>query len=128
VRSASSRTAGLRDSQFVIQNALGSDAVQFADAQADIAEGARVLILDPIGPGVGARIESYAKRHGATVIDYDRLTVGDSRRYFVGFDDVAIGKAIGLGLVATLVRLWPGAAADLRDHARARDHGASRGR
>jgi D-xylose transport system substrate-binding protein len=98
-------TAGLRDSQFVIQNALGSDATQFADAQADITKGARVLILDPLDSGVGAKIESYARRHGVPVIDYDRLTLGGSRRYYVSFDDVAVGKAMGLGLVSC-ARAW----------------------
>jgi D-xylose transport system substrate-binding protein len=39
------------------------------------------------------------------VIDYDRLTLGGSRRYFVSFDQVAVGKAIGLGLVSC-VSAW----------------------
>jgi D-xylose transport system substrate-binding protein len=97
--------AGLRDSQFVIQNALGSDATQFSDAQADITKGARVLILDPLDSGVGAKIESYARHHGVAVIDYDRLTVGGSRRYFVSFDDVAVGQAMGRGL-ASCAKAW----------------------
>jgi D-xylose transport system substrate-binding protein len=98
-------TAGLRAWQFVIQNALGSDATQFAFAKLDIARGARVLILDPIDNGVGARIESYAERHHVPVIDYDRLTLGGHRPYFVSFDFVAVGKALGLGLVSC-ARAW----------------------
>jgi hypothetical protein len=61
--------AGLKPSQFVIQNAQGSDATEYADAQADITKGAKVLIMDPIDPGVGAKIESYAKSHGVPVVD-----------------------------------------------------------
>jgi D-xylose transport system substrate-binding protein len=99
------KTAGLAGSQLLIQNALGSDATQVADAQADITEGAKVLILDPLDSGAGQVIESYAKRHGVAVIDYDRLTVGGSRRYFAGFDDVAVGQAIGRGLVSC-VSAW----------------------
>jgi D-xylose transport system substrate-binding protein len=99
------RTAGLAGSQFLIQNAQGSDATQVADAQADITDGAKVLILDPLDSGVGKIIESYAKRHGVAVIDYDRLTLGGSRRYFVGFDGVAVGQAIGRGLVSC-VSAW----------------------
>jgi D-xylose transport system substrate-binding protein len=98
-------TAGLPGSQLDIQNAEGSDATQVADAQADIVSGAKVLILDPLDSGVGALIESYAKAHSVPVIDYDQLTRGGSRRYFVSFDNVAIGKAMGLGLVSC-VSAW----------------------
>jgi len=98
-------TAGLPTSKFVIQNAQGSDATQLSDAQVDIVEGAKVLILDPLDSGVGKIIESYAKGHGVSVIDYDRLTVGGSRRYFVNFNDVAVGQAMGRGLVSC-VSAW----------------------
>jgi D-xylose transport system substrate-binding protein len=98
-------TAGLPGSLLVVQNALGSDATQFAQAQADIVLGASVIILDPLDSGVGQRIELYAKRHGVSVIDYDRLTAGGSRLYYVSFDNVAVGKAIGQGLVSC-VSAW----------------------
>jgi D-xylose transport system substrate-binding protein len=98
-------TAGLPTSKFMIQNALGSDATQLADAQADITLGAKVLILDPLDSGVGKVIESYARKHGVSVIDYDRLTQGGSRRYYVGFNDVAVGQAMGRGLVSC-VSAW----------------------
>ena len=58
------QTAGLSSSQFVVQNALGSDATQLTDAQTDITNGATVLLVDPLDSGVGASIESYAKAHG----------------------------------------------------------------
>ena len=73
------RTAGLSKSQFVIQNALGSDATELTDAQTDITNGATVLMVDPIDSGVGGSIEAYARSHGVAVIDYDRLTLGGSR-------------------------------------------------
>ena len=98
-------TAGLPSSLLLVQNALGSDATQFADAQADITLGASVLILDPLDSGVGREIEHSAKEHGVAVIDYDRITLGGSRRYFVSFDLVAVGKATGLGLVSC-VSAW----------------------
>jgi D-xylose transport system substrate-binding protein len=97
--------AGLPSSLLIVQNALGSDSTQFAEAQADIVQGARVIILDPLDSGVGQHIESFAKQHGVDVIDYDRLTLGGSRRYFVTFDQVAVGKAIGQGLVSC-VSAW----------------------
>jgi D-xylose transport system substrate-binding protein len=94
--------AGLKASQIVIQNALGSDATEYADAQADITKGASVLIMDPLDSGVGAKIESYAKSHGVPVIDYDRLTLGGSRSYYVSFNNVYVGTLLGKGLVSCI--------------------------
>ncbi len=59
------QTAGLSSSQYLVQNALGSDATQLTDAQTDIANGATVLLVDPLDSGVGAQIESYAKTAGS---------------------------------------------------------------
>ncbi|HEX3921607.1 MAG TPA: substrate-binding domain-containing protein, partial [Streptosporangiaceae bacterium] len=94
--------AGLKSSDYIIQNALGSDATEYSDAQADITKGASVLIMDGIDSGVGARIESYAKAHGVPVIDYDRLTLGGSRKYYVSFDNVKVGTLLGQGLVSCI--------------------------
>ena len=93
-------TAGLSASQFSVQNAQGSDSTEFTDAQEAITKGASVLIMDPLDSGVGARIESYAKQHGVAVIDYDRLTLGGSRQYYVSFNNVQVGTLIGQGMVS----------------------------
>jgi len=92
--------AGLSSSQFTVQNAQGSDATQLSDAQTAITKGATVLIMDPLDAGVGAQIETYAKSHGVAVIDYDRLTLGGSRQYYVSFNNVQVGKIIGQGFQA----------------------------
>ena len=92
--------AGLSSSQFTVQNAQGSDATELSDAQAAITKGASVLIMDPLDSGVGAQIETYAKSHGAQVIDYDRLTLGGSRAYYVSFNNVLVGTKIGQGFTA----------------------------
>jgi D-xylose transport system substrate-binding protein len=97
--------AGVNSSNYVVQNALGSDATQLTDAQTDIANGATVLLVDPLDSGVGAQIESYAKTRGVKVIDYDRLTLGGSRTYYVSFNNVAVGKLQGQGLVSC-VKAW----------------------
>ena len=99
------QTAGLSSSQYVVQNALGSDATQLTDAQTDISNGATVLLVDPLDSGVGAQIESYAKARGVKVIDYDRLTLGGSRAYYVSFNNVKVGQLIGKGLVSC-VAAW----------------------
>jgi len=92
--------AGLSSSQFTVQNAQGSDQTQLSDAQTAITKGATVLIMDPLDSGVGAQIETYAKAHGAAVIDYDRLTLGGSRQYYVSFNNVLVGTKIGQGFAA----------------------------
>src|SRR6202035_2663960 len=65
-----------------------------------ITKGASVLIMDPLDSGVGASIESYAKSHGVGVIDYDRLTLGGSRAYYVSFNNVLVGSTMGQGFVS----------------------------
>jgi D-xylose transport system substrate-binding protein len=92
--------AGLSSSQFTVQNAQGSDQTQLSDAQTAITKGATVLIMDPLDSGVGAQIEQYAKAHGVAVIDYDRLTLGGSRQYYVSFNNVLVGTKIGQGFAA----------------------------
>ncbi len=99
------QTAGLSSSNYVVQNALGSDATQLTDAQTDISNGATVLLVDPLDAGVGAQIESYAKARGVKTIDYDRLTLGGSRTYYVSFNNVTVGKLMGAGLVSC-VAAW----------------------
>jgi D-xylose transport system substrate-binding protein len=94
--------AGLTSSEFTIQNALGQDSTQLADAKTAITKGATVLIVDPIDSGVGAQIEQYAKSQGVAVIDYDRLTLGGTRSYYVSFNNVQVGKVMGQGLVSCI--------------------------
>ena len=91
--------AGLSSSDISVVNAQGKDSQELTDAQTAIASGATVLIMDPLDSGVGAQIESYAKSHGVPVIDYDRLTLGGSRDYYVSFDNVKVGTLIGQGFV-----------------------------
>jgi D-xylose transport system substrate-binding protein len=98
-------TAGLSPSQYSVVNAQGSDATELSDAQEAITKGASVLIMDPLDSGVGASIESYAKSHGVAVIDYDRLTLGGSRSYYVSFNNVLVGTLIGKGFVSC-VTAW----------------------
>ena len=97
--------AGLRRGQFIITNAEGSDATEQAQAESDMTQGATVLLLDPIDSGVGASIESAAASMGVKVIDYDRMTLGGTRAYYVSFDNVAVGTLMARGLVSC-IRAW----------------------
>jgi len=86
-----------------VQMPLGSD--QFSAAQTAITKGASVLIVDARYYGVGVQIESYAHAHGVPVIDYDTLTLGGTRQYYVGFDSLKVGVLLGQGLVSC-VSAW----------------------
>jgi D-xylose transport system substrate-binding protein len=97
--------AGLSTSDLTVENALGSDATQLSMAQSAVTKGASVLVVDPLDSGVGAHIESYAKQHGVAVIDYDRLTLGGTRSYYVSFNNVKVGQVMGQGLTAC-VTAW----------------------
>ncbi|HVV36118.1 MAG TPA: substrate-binding domain-containing protein [Acidimicrobiales bacterium] len=94
------KAAGLTSADFKIDNAQGSAVTQQQQAEADITEGATVLLLDQLDSGSAAAIETNAQAHGVKVIDYDRLTKGGvDGRYYVSFDNVTVGKLIGQGLV-----------------------------
>ncbi len=93
-------TAGLKASSLTIQNALGSTSTQIAQAEAMIAKGVKVLLLDALDGPTGVTIESKAKAAHVKVIDYDRLVLGGSRLYYVSFDNVYVGHLLGTGLVS----------------------------
>jgi D-xylose transport system substrate-binding protein len=97
--------AGLKPNQFFIQNGHGSPQEQLTDAQGDIAKGAKVLILTSLDSSSGAIIETYAESRGVKVIDYDRLTLGGDRSYYVSFNNVAVGTLIGQGLLSC-IKSW----------------------
>jgi D-xylose transport system substrate-binding protein len=97
--------AGVPASDIIIQNAQGSDSTFLTDAQTDITNGASIILSDPEDSGTGASVEKYAAAHGAKVIDYDRLTLGGSRPYYVSFNNVTVGQKIGQGLVSC-VSAW----------------------
>jgi D-xylose transport system substrate-binding protein len=97
--------AGLSKSQFTVQNAQGQDSTELSDAQIAIGRGASVLVVDPLSSVVGASIEKYAAAHGVPVIDYNRLTLGGSRQFYVGFNSVKVGTTLGKGLVSC-IKAW----------------------
>src|SRR4051812_26598870 len=92
-------TAGLSQNDFSVQNAQGSTQTMQTQAEAAITNGASVLVVDPLDSGSGAAIESNAKAKGVATIDYDRLTLNGSSSYYVSFDNVKVGRAIGQGFV-----------------------------
>ena len=95
--------AGLSPSDFKITNAGGSVSTMQQQAEADITDGASVLLIDPIDTGSGAAIEKNAEAKGLKVIDYDRLVLGGpSDRYYVSFNNVKVGQLIGQGEISCI--------------------------
>jgi D-xylose transport system substrate-binding protein len=94
------QAAGLGASDFKIDNAQGSAATMQTQAEADITQGASVLLVDALDSGSGAAIEANATSKGVKVVDYDRLVKGGaSGRIYVSFDNVKVGNLIGQGEV-----------------------------
>jgi D-xylose transport system substrate-binding protein len=85
-----------------IVNAEASATTQKTQADAAIANGAKVLLLVNLDSASGAAIEAAAAKQGVKVIDYDRLTLGGSASYYVSFNNVTVGKLQGQGLVKCL--------------------------
>jgi D-xylose transport system substrate-binding protein len=94
--------AGYSASDFKIDNAQGSDATELALAQADITQGAKVLVMAPLDPTVGTQIQTLATSKGVKLISYDRATFTGTNTYYVSFDNVQVGKLIGDGFKACL--------------------------
>ncbi len=95
--------AGLSSSDFKITNAQGSVSTMQQQAEADITDGASVLLIDPIDTGSGAAIEKNAEAKGLKVIDYDRLVLGGPPdRYYVSFNNVKVGQLIGQGEISCI--------------------------
>jgi D-xylose transport system substrate-binding protein len=82
-----------------IVNAQGDPTQQRTQAEQALTNGAKVILLVDLDPGSGKSIISLAHARGAKVIDYDRLTLGGGADYYVSFDNVAVGKLQGQGLV-----------------------------
>jgi D-xylose transport system substrate-binding protein len=83
-----------------IQNAEGDKATQQQQAEQAITNGAKVILLVNLDSGSGAAIEANAASQGVKVIDYDRLTLNSPNvDYYVSFDNEAVGRLQGEGLV-----------------------------
>jgi len=94
--------AGLPPTDINVENADGSDATEFSMAQAAVTAGDKVIIMDPLDSGVGAKIEAYDTAHGVKTIDYDRLTLGGTRQYYDSFNNTYVGTLLGQGLVSCI--------------------------
>jgi D-xylose transport system substrate-binding protein len=81
-------------------NAQGSATTQQTQAQADLANGACILVLAPVDSVQSASIVSAAKAKGVPVIAYDRLIYSADLNYYVSFDNTKVGALQGQYIAA----------------------------
>lgn len=85
-----------------IQNAQGDRTAFQTIADQMITNGANVLMIVNLDSGTGKAVLESAAAQGVATIDYDRLTLGGNAAYYVSFDNVAVGRLQGEGLVQCL--------------------------
>lgn len=97
----------------------GSSATEKTNVETLISKGIKVLIICPQDASAAASTVKTAKDAGITVISYDRLiTDTDAVDYYVTFDSVSVGKAMGQYLIDNAsgkdnpLYLYAGAATD----------------
>jgi len=81
-------------------NAEGSADTQQTQAQADLTNGACILVLASVDSIKAAAIVSLAKSKGVPVIAYDRLIYSADLNYYVSFDNTKVGALQG-GYIAS---------------------------
>ncbi|PRY30290.1 sugar ABC transporter substrate-binding protein [Umezawaea tangerina] len=85
-----------------IQNAQGDNQKFTTLADGMISAGVKVLIIASPDSSVGAAVAAKADAQGIPVIDYDRLNLGGTSKYYVSFDNVKVGELQGTGLKTAL--------------------------
>lgn len=87
---------------YSINNAQGDQQKQRSQADQCLTNGAKVILVDALNSGVGASIENTAAARKVKTVDYDRLVLNGKASYYVSFNNVAVGKLQGRGVVAGL--------------------------
>ncbi len=83
----------------IYQNADSDAALQQQQANSALAQGAKVIVLDPVDSESAATIVQTAQSQGVKVIAYDRPIPTKPADFYVSFDNEAIGESIGQSLV-----------------------------
>jgi D-xylose transport system substrate-binding protein len=91
--------------QILYSNAAQDASKQQSQAEAAIAQGAKVMVLDPVDGAAAAAIVNQANAKNIPVISYDRLLLNSKPNYYVEFNSPSVGKAQASALVARLKAL-----------------------
>ena len=76
------------------QNADADVTKQQQQFNSVIAQGAKVVVLDPVDSTAAASLVAFAQSQGVKVIAYDRPIPTGKADYYVSFNNEGIGKAI----------------------------------
>jgi len=78
----------------VYSNANQSESQQLQQANAALAKGAKVLVLDPVNGETAGRIVTAAKAKNVPVVSYDRLITGGGAKpdFYISFDNEKVGQ------------------------------------
>lgn len=90
------------DCEVIYQNADSDASKQQQQANSALAQGAKVIVLDPVDSAAAASIVKTAQSQDAAVIAYDRPIPATPADYYVSFDNEKIGSLIGESLVEHL--------------------------
>jgi D-xylose transport system substrate-binding protein len=90
------------DCKVLYQNANANVSQQQQQFNSVIAQGAKVIVLDPVDSTAAASLVHMAQSKGVKVIAYDRPVPSTPADYYVSFDNEGIGKAIAQSLVQHL--------------------------
>jgi simple sugar transport system substrate-binding protein/D-xylose transport system substrate-binding protein len=87
------------DCEVLYQNADSDASAQQQQANSVIAQGAKVIVLDPVDSAAAATIVQTAQSQGIKVVAYDRPIPDKPADFYVSFDNEAIGASIAQSLV-----------------------------
>jgi D-xylose transport system substrate-binding protein len=83
----------------IYQNANADATLQQQQFNSAIAQGAKVIVLDPVDSSAAASLVQQAHSQDVKVIAYDRPIPDTPADYYVSFDNEGIGRAIAQSLV-----------------------------
>jgi D-xylose transport system substrate-binding protein len=87
------------DCTVIYQNANADVALQQQQFNSVIAQGAKIVVLDPVDSSAAAGLVQIGQSQGVKVIAYDRPVPDVPADFYVSFDNKGIGSAIAQSLV-----------------------------
>ncbi|MBB1257795.1 ABC transporter substrate-binding protein [Streptomyces alkaliterrae] len=87
------------DCGVIYQNANGDASLQQQQANSAMAQGAKVIVINPVDSAAAATIVQTAQSQGVKVVAYDRPIPNKPADFYVSFDNEAIGASIAQSLV-----------------------------
>ncbi|MEA2448484.1 MAG: D-xylose transport system substrate-binding protein [Thermoleophilaceae bacterium] len=110
--------------EIIYSNADQDAAKQQRQAEAAIASGAKVLVLDPVDSASAAAMVTRAKQAKIPVISYDRLITAADVDYYISFDSVQVGRLQATSLIGQLEKTGKGRGTILMINGAPPDHNA----